>query len=141
MAYSTQEDVAKQVPPAELAELTTEAGSEPDAEVVAEAIAQADAEIDSYLAKRYTLPLAAVPARVKALSVDLAAYHLYSRRSAMPEVRRDKYKDAILFLKDVAAGRAEIIGLDGAEEPGAAQEVVEIASAARVFSRDKLGDW
>jgi phage gp36-like protein len=141
MPYCTQDDLLKLVPELELAQITAESGDVPDAAVVAEAIAQADAEIDAYLAVRYQLPLAATPARVKALSSGLALYHLYSRRSVMPEVRRQKYEDAVKFLKDVAAGRAEIIGAAGVEVPGAAQDVTEITSATRVFDRDKLSGF
>jgi phage gp36-like protein len=141
MPYCTEEDLVNLIPRGELAQLTTEAGDEPDAVVVAQAIAQADAEIDSYLGVRYVLPLAETPARVRALSVDMALYHLYSRRSLMPEVRRDKYRDAVGFLKDVTAGRAQIMGLDGKEEPGAAGDVITVGSADRVFSRDKMGGF
>ncbi len=139
--YCTQDDLLALIPPGELAQLTTDAGSEPDAAVVNAAIAQAGAEIDAYLAVRYRLPLAAVPDRLKSLAADIAAYHLYSRRSVMHEVRQKKYDQAVAFLKDVAAGRAEILGADGVEQPGAASQVAEISSATRIFSRDKLGDW
>ena len=141
MSYCTQDDLLKLVPELELAQITAEAGDVPDAAVVAEAIAQAGAEIDSYLAVRYQLPLAETPARVKSLAVDLALYHLYSRRSVAPEVRRQKYEDAITFLKLVGAGRAEIIGAAGVEMSGDAQEVTEVTSATRVFSRETMGDW
>ena len=140
MSYCTQDDLLKLVPELELAQITAEAGDVPDAAVVAEAIAQAGAEIDSYLAVRYQLPLAETPARVKSLAVDLALYHLYSRRSVAPEVRRQKYEDAITFLKLVWAGRAEIIGAAGVEMAGDAAEVVEIASGARLFDRTKMRD-
>ena len=42
---------------------------------------------------------------------------------------------------DVGAGKAEILGADGAEISGDESEVVEISSSTRVFSRDKMGDW
>ena len=138
MSYCTQDDLLKLVPELELAQITAEAGDVPDAAVVAEAIAQAGAEIDSYLAVRYQLPLAETPARVKSLAVDLALYHLYSRRSVAPEVRRQKYDDAVAFLKLVGAGKAEIIGAAGTEVPGDVQEVTEISSGPRVFSRTTM---
>ena len=53
----TQSDIEKLIPTQELAELTTESGSTPDAAVITEAIAKADAEIDSYLGVIYTVPL------------------------------------------------------------------------------------
>ena len=53
MPYCAQNDIEKLIPVQELAELTTESGSTPDAEVITEAIAKADAEIDSYLGVIY----------------------------------------------------------------------------------------
>jgi phage gp36-like protein len=141
MAYCTQDDLLKLVPELELAQITADEGDVPDAAVVAEGIAQADAEIDSYLAVRYQLPLIATPARVKSLAVDLSLYHLYSRRSVAPEVRQQKYDNAVAFLKLVAAGKAEIVGASGVEVPGDVQDVTEVSSAARVFSRDKMSGF
>ena len=99
------------------------------------------AEIDSYLAVRYVLPLTETPAQVKHLAVDLAIYHLYSRRGMMLEIRGKNYDKAVAFLKDVAAGRAEIIGATGAEISGDAQTVTEVSSATRVFDRTKMVDF
>jgi phage gp36-like protein len=141
MAYCTQDDLLKLVPEIELAQITAEEGDIPDAAVVSEAIAQADAEIDAYLAVRYQVPLTPTPARVKSLGVDIALYHLYSRRSVAPEVRRQKYEDAVKFLQAVGQGKAEIVGAAGVEAPAAAQDVTEIASSSRIFSRDKMGNW
>jgi phage gp36-like protein len=62
MAFCTQNDIEKLIPEQELAELTTESGSTPDAEVGAEAIAKADAEIDSYLGVRYVVPFSSASA-------------------------------------------------------------------------------
>jgi len=72
MAYCSQTDIQKLIPTQELAELTTESGSTPDAAVVSEAIAKADAEIDSYLGIIYAVPLSVPPARIKALSEDIS---------------------------------------------------------------------
>ena len=57
MAYCTQSDIEKLIPVLELAELTAESGSTPNAAIVTECIAKADAEIDSYLGVKYTVPL------------------------------------------------------------------------------------
>jgi len=124
----------------ELAELTTESGETPDSQVVAEAISRADAEIDAYLGTRYVLPFASVPEQVKGLSIDMALYHLYSRRSVAPTVRRQKYEAALSFLKQVAAGEAVIEGASGliAETTQAGSQ---FAGPPRVFSRDTQGNW
>lgn len=140
MAYCIQSDIEKLVPTQELAQITTESGSTPDADVVTEMIAKADAEIDAYCGSRYTVPFTTVPDIVASLSVDMAIYHLYSRRSIAPEVRRLKYDDAVKFLKDVAAGRATL-GASETTAAGASQDVAEISSATRVMSRDNLSGW
>jgi phage gp36-like protein len=140
MAYCSEDDLLKLIPQSELAELTAEDGEVPDSLVIGEAISRGGAEIDSYLGVRYLVPLAAPPAQVKALAVDLAIYHLYSRRSVVPPVRQQKYEAAVAFLKEVAAGKAVIAGPQG-EMPTAAKEVTDAASAIRAFSRDTLTDW
>lgn len=140
MAYSTQDDLLAMIPQAELAALTAESGEVPDGQVVAEAIGRADAEIDAACGLRYTVPFSPTPARVKALSADLAIYHLYSRRNVAPEVWRQKYQDALAFLKQVAAGQATLAGSSG-EPPAAAREAPEIDGNRRLFSRNTLGEW
>jgi len=139
MAYCTQDDIEKVIPAADLAALTTESGEEPDAAVVAECLAKADAEIDGYLGIRYQAPLSPVPDRVKALAVDLAVYQLHKRRPLlpMPETCRQAYTDAIAFLKAVVAGQATV-GPTASEPPAVSQDVTEIGSEDRIFSRDSL---
>lgn len=140
MAYCSQSDLLTMISPEELADLTADSGDLPDAFVVAEAIAQADAEIDAYLGSRYGVPLAPVPPRLKALSMDMAIYHLYSRRSVAPPVRRDKYAAAVAFLKAVAAGTVGLAGAGG-DASGGVGEVAELRSEPRLFSRTGLKDW
>lgn len=134
MAYCSEDDILRMLPQAELAELTAESGDIPDPEVVAAAINQAGAEIDSYLQVRYSLPLSPTPGLIKPLGVDLAIYHLYSRRGVMPPVRRQNYEAALSFLKAVAAGQAGLGEVAG--EPSA-----EVSGAGRLFSRNELEDW
>jgi len=140
MAYCTQSDLLNLIPVQELAELTTDSGDIPDSQVVAEAIDRADAEIDAYLGSRYTLPLNPVPDQVKGLSMDMALYHLYSRRSLAPPVRRQKYEAALSLLKQIAAGEAIV---EGASEllTESSQVESEFSSAPRIFSRTTQENW
>ena len=141
MAYCTQSDLLTMIPVKELAELTADSGDTPDSEVVAEAIQRADAEIDAYLGIRHTLPLTPLPDQVKGLSIDMALYHLYSRRSVAPTVRRQKYEAAVAFLKLVAAGEAVVEDVVDPQTPGdQAQAGSEFTSATRVFTRNTQ-DW
>jgi phage gp36-like protein len=136
MSYCTQSDIEKLIPTLELAELTTESGSSPDAATVTEAIAKADAEIDSYLRAFFTVPLSPTSARVKSLSEDIAIYYLYMRRSTIPEPRQKAYDNAIAFLKLVAAGKASIPSTSVTASSG-----VQIESAAAIFERDNMNVW
>jgi len=140
MAYCSAEDLLKMISQSELAELTAESGEVPDSLIIAEAISKAEAEIDSYLGVKYVVPLSAPPARVKTLAVELAIYHLYSRRSVMPPVRQQNYEEAVAFLKQVAAGQVVIVGPQG-EPPTVAKEVTDASGATRVFSRVTQWDW
>jgi phage gp36-like protein len=140
MAYCSEDDLLKMIPQPELAELTAESGEVPDSLIIAEAIRRAETEIDSYLGVRYVVPLAAPPDRVKALAVELAIYHLYSRRSVAPSVRQQNYEGAVAFLKQVAGGEAVIVGPQG-EPPTVTQDVAEASGPTRVFSRVTQWDW
>lgn len=141
MGYCTTTELQELLSEKELAELTAEIGEDPNEAVAQAAIDRAGAEIDSYLALRYSLPLAATPPRIRALCLDMAVYHLFVRRGIADEVRRQRYQDALSYLRDVAAGKAQVIGADGLEPSGDAAEVVEVASQDRVFDRDKLSGW
>lgn len=138
MPYCTQDDILKLLPAADLAQLTAESGDTPDADVVAEAITAADALINSYIGRRYQLPLAAAPGQVKALSVTIGIYKLYRRRGFENAARRQDYEDAVKFLDSVSKGTAIIEGASGVEPAGQVQDVTEISSQTRVFDRDSL---
>ncbi len=140
MAYCSEDDLLKMIPQADLADLTVESGEVPDSLIIIDAISKAGAEIDSYLGVRYVVPLATPPDRVKALAVDLAIYHLYSRRSIVPPVWQQRHDAAVAFLKQVVAGQIVIVGPQG-ELPTVAKEVTDATSVIRAFTRDTQADW
>ena len=140
MAYCSEDDLLKMIPQADLADLTVESGEVPDSLIIVDAISNATAEIDSYLGVKYVVPLATSPDQVKALAVDLAIYHLFSRRSIIPPVWQQRYDAAVAFLKQVVAGQMVIVGPQG-ELPTVAKEVTDATSALRAFSRHTLADW
>jgi phage gp36-like protein len=143
MAYCALDDLKKLLPEERIIELTDDEdlGTVNQARVD-EAISQADAEIDGYLGERYSVPLTAVPAVVKKLSVDMAVYHLYSRRAEeMPETRKDRYRHAVRFLEGVSKGTVSL-GADPA--PGAPAEShaeTNKSEDGNVFSRETLRNF
>jgi phage gp36-like protein len=74
------------------------------------ALASASAEIDSYLASRYSVPIASPDQMVKGYCVDIAVYRLAYGDLERTEEMRIRYDDAIKWLKEVAKGNAQIIG-------------------------------
>jgi phage gp36-like protein len=115
MSYCSQNDLEILIPVTELAELTSDSGDTPNSNVITQIIDRVGAEIDSYLSVRYIIPLLVIPDLIKGLVVDMVLYHLYSRRSSVPQIRRKNYEDAREFLQNVAMGKSNIIGPDGGE--------------------------
>jgi len=141
MPYSTLEDILEQLDEDTLVGLSDDQDTgQIDESVVNRAISDADAEIDSYCGSRYSVPLSPVPPIIRKISVDIAIYNLFSRRDAPPEERRNRYKDAVEFLKQVAMGRASL-GQDDPDSTPAPAERPIITSSPKIFSRDSLKDW
>lgn len=141
MTYATQTDLVDRFGEAELAQLSDRAaGVVLDTTVINRALADADAEIDTYLATRYALPLASVPAVLPRLAADIARYRLFDDR--VTEAVRTRYQDAVGLLKRLASGDVLLDGA-AATPPAAASGSVGVASRApaRVFDADALAGY
>src|ERR1019366_454403 len=139
MTYATKQDMIDRFGSDELIQLTDRAnlGVINDT-ALNSALADADAEINTYLVGRYTLPLASVSPILTRFAADIARYQLFDTRASDQVLQR--YKDAIAFFKQIAAGNASL-GLDvvSVEIAGQGSDVQLIASP-RVFSRGCNGD-
>ncbi|NLT22607.1 MAG: DUF1320 domain-containing protein [Syntrophorhabdus sp.] len=150
MAYCTLDDITKALDETTIIQLTDDENLKPaaidtgdpdHAGIIAridEAIETADAEIDGYCAVKYSVPLSPVPAVVNKLSVDLAIYYLYSRRT-IPEKVEKRYERAVARLKDVARGLLSL-GVDPEPAASVAADSAQAnkATSDRVFTRDSL---
>lgn len=99
-----------------------------DVGVVARALADTDAVIDGYLAARYALPLAEVPALVADIAGAIAIWKLHVA-AADPKIETD-YKDALRMLRDIGAGAVRL-SVAGAE-PG-----VSGGTGVRITDRER----
>ena len=140
MAYSTQDDILKEISEKDLAQLTSEDDEVIDTDVVATAIANADSEIDGYVGVRYSLPLTSPPALIKKLSIKIALYNLFSRRSnrlgGMDETIKENYNNSVAMLKDISKG-VLTLGID--PPPAAVSEGgASFKGEDREFTRDTL---
>lgn len=132
MTYAVQQDLVDRFGSAEIAELTDRTnGTTIDAAVLGKALQDADDEINGYLAVRYTLPLASPPLILKRLACDIARYFLFEDRAT--EIVTQRYRDAIAYLKDVAAGKVSI-GMDAANAEPASADLPKADAGDRVFS-------
>lgn len=139
MTYATQTNLVERFGAAELAQLTDPAaGTTIDAVAVARALADADAEVDSYLAKRYGLPLPSVPAVLVRVAADIARYYLWD--NAAPDTVRTRYTAAVALLKLLATGQTLLAGVAGLA-PAADAVAVRVSAPTRQFSSGLLDQF
>lgn len=102
-------------------------GLNPTSDIVAAAIEESEAEAESYLAKRYSLPLKStdgvVPPKVKAVMITMAKYNLYARRNATSSEVKEAYDSAVNWLLAVSRGDADVPILNEAGEIESLDEV------------------
>lgn len=142
MTYATQADLTDRFGAVEMAQVTDRvSGVVIDVTVLGRALSDADAEIDSYLATRYSLPLASTPVVLVRLAADVARYRLFD--DAAPAQVRQRYEDAINLLKRMASGDVQLAGstvLTPATGTGHGNAVA-VKSPDRVFSASLLQNY
>lgn len=149
--YATLEDLLKKLAERDLIELvddekafpeTVTAGSEGMQARITEALSDAKDLVDLYLAKRYALPLASVPAVLAGVTADIAVYHLYARRdhAEVPESRTVLHKNAIRMLEQIADGRLQL-GLPVDTPTTVAQSAGEFQGNKQMMSNSSLSGF
>lgn len=120
MSYCSLDDLKKAIPEENLIQLTDDAQTGViDNEVIDDAIAYAGQLIDGYLRGRYSVPLDPVPELIRRLAVDMAVFHLYSRRFEleMPQSMIDRRKEIIRLLEQIQQGKVQL-GIETDKSPG-----------------------
>jgi len=109
LPYCGIDDIRNQVEEARLIQLTDDDATGVVAEErVLRAISDADEEMNGYLGARMAIPVFPVPESLRRLSVDIAVYNLYARRDKVPEHRAERYRAAVRFLEQAAAGKTSL---------------------------------
>ena len=116
-AYATRADIEAIYGANHLATLV--AGDVDLDSAVARAIAAAQAMIDPYLRKRYDLPLSLVPIVIREATVDIACWKLAPAADRNSEEIAKRAKLHLDFLRDMAAGKADLDELEAATAGGA----------------------
>lgn len=105
-----------------------------------DALAQADDEINSYLSRRFQMPLAQVPSLLNKLAITITFYWLADRDNQATDLMTDRYDRALKTLKEIAAGQRELgLATADAAAEGTVGKVELIQDGERLFTRSKLG--
>lgn len=136
MAYCTLDDLLSRFGDDEVyVAFDRDNDGEVETSAVDQALADADEEINTYLAARYALPLANIPAVLVRLAAQMAIYH-GSIGTAITEEKRKRYEDAVKMLNKISRGDISL-GLAAAEEP-ANREQITVQSSTKLFPDDEL---
>ena len=136
MTYALKSDLQTALGDAELIQLTDRADpplGDIDDAVLTRALEAADGEINSYLATRYSLPLAATTAVLRDCAIDIARYRLHDR--AAPDRVAQDYKDRIAWLILISTGKASL-GVADADAPSGVG-APDMTSGGRDWGRDQ----
>ena len=146
MAYITNADIEERLGADAYVQLTDDDGNgAADESVVDEARLGAEGEVDSYLAKRYEVPVdvAAHPALAPILAtitLDLVEYRLRSRRPPAPEESEQAAERARAWLARVAEDSVELSGADRLESSNVPGPISGTMGETRILSHDELAD-
>ena len=85
----------------------------PDQAVITECRGRAEGEIDSYLRRRYQVPVdctgdTTLAAILDSAALDLAQYNLLVRGNVMPEAKKNARENVLVWLNDIVEGNAEL---------------------------------
>lgn len=142
MTYCTQQDLVERFGEDRLVQLTdreNRPATTVNATTVARYIGDATSTINSYLGKRYQLPLGAVPDVLVKLAVDISWYFLQGDTADKDSAERLAYRDAIAWLEAVAGGKVVMEGAGEVLAPAGGGQVLT-KGPARAFTRDSLAD-
>lgn len=143
MPYATPQQLIDRLGTREATMISDRNGiGQPDLVVLAAALAGAEEEVNSYVGRRYFLPLtgsngqlAAVPSVLQRLTIDIARYRQTGTEIMETETIRNRYKDAVRMLEQIAEGRISLgdLQLAGAGRPAAVGGATAARTGAKTF--------
>lgn len=142
MPYATLDSLNKQFGQREVVALTDrDLDGIPDQDVLDDALAAADSLIDSYIGRRYQVPLVDVPKLIVTLAGAIVRYNLSGAGVTETDPARNRYKDAVRLLESLRDGEVSL-GPDPAGDPPAQAAAIRVTGGNRKFVADTLnGDY
>lgn len=136
MAYTDKTYFLTKIKESELNLLLKDDAGDVQEDYLTEAVKSADSMIDGYLRNVVTaVPLDPPPDIIKQYSFFIGLYFLHDRiqYNEVPQRVKDNYDIAINFLKDIAAGRAALEGIEDVEDEDAQ---IDYEVNENLFTRD-----
>ncbi|ELE2164765.1 DUF1320 domain-containing protein [Vibrio fluvialis] len=105
-----------------------------------QALGHADDEINSFLGRRYILPLATVPGMLNQIAITIAFYWLADRDQQATNLLEERYKMQLEKLREIGNGKRDL-GLPtlDAQEESSVGKVELVQDNERLFTRKSLG--
>jgi phage gp36-like protein len=147
MAYITNADIEERLGSAAYVQLTDDDGNGlADTGVVDEARQAAEGEVNSYLARRYQVPIdlsehSELADLLASVTLDLVEYRLRLRRPPVPKDVVDRHTRAVDWLTGVADARIELPSAAPLAANPALGTLGEAIGEERLLSRDELSDY
>ncbi len=107
-----------------------------DTDVTTRAMADAAALIDGYLAARYALPVAEVPALLTDIAARIAIWNLHTYDP--PRKIEEDHKEALRQLQAIAAGTIRLPLASGADAAGTGESGARLTDRERPFTERNM---
>lgn len=142
MAYASLDSLNKQFGAREVVALSDrDLDGIPDQDVLEDALAAADNLIDSYIGRRYPVPLAPVPRLISTVAGTIVRYNLSGAGVTETDPARNRYRDAIKLLESIRDGDLSL-GPDPAGDPTPQAAAIRVTGGNRKFVAETLdGDY
>jgi len=146
MSYVSNSDVEERLGSAAYVQLTDDSGTgSADEDKVTEARLGAEGEVNSYLGRRYAVPVdttvhSELAAVLKSVTLDLAECRLHARRPPVPDDVRQKRHASVQWLQRVAAGEAVLPATTEVDGNSATGIEGSVTGTSRVLSREEMED-
>lgn len=110
-----------------------------DPTAITNALAQASTFMDSYIGAVYDVPIDSPPDHMVKYAIDIAIYNCSNDFGTLTKEKRQRYEDAVAWLKDISTGKA-VLGVATEDAPAVETMSMELDSSnpERRFTRSTM---
>ena len=146
MSYVNNTEIQQRVGAPAYVQLTDDDGDNvPDVAVVDEARLASEGTVNSYLARRYAVPIdlavhADLAPLLKSITLDLVEQRLRQRRPPVPAGTTARYQEALQWLQAVADATVELPAATTVPSRTVRGPIAQTTGDDRMLSREELAD-